>query len=52
VPELLDPQTRQRSDRLFSYGRGRLHRQTRQELGSASATGIRRTAARLRQARL
>jgi hypothetical protein len=42
VPELLDSQTRQWTDRLFSYRRGRQHRQTRQELGSASSTGIHR----------
>src|SRR5271170_5226372 len=52
VPELLDPQTRQWTDRLFSYRRGRQRRQTRQELGSASSTGIHRAPARLRQARL
>src|SRR5271170_6963968 len=52
VQELLDPQARQWSDRLFSYRCGRQHRQTRQELDSTSTTGIRRTPARLRQARL
>src|SRR5271156_4104783 len=52
VPELLDPQTCQWTDRLFSYRGGRQRRQTQQELGSASTTGIHRAPARIRQASL